>query len=606
MQMAALPVVIPLAVAAMLAALGTFLPRRAADAIAIATSSAITAICVLLTIHSREEILVSWFGGWKPTPQSHFPVGISFMIDPIGAGLASLVALLFVAAFTFSWSYFESVKALYHVLMLVFLGAMCGLCLTGDLFNLFVWFELMTAAGVALCGYKSEESQPLQGALNFAVTNTVGAFLSLTGVALLYAFTGSLNMSEVGRTVAANSLDHRFLTVAFLFVIAGFLTKSAAFPFHFWLADAHAVAPTPVCILFSGVMVELGIYAIARIYWLVFGTSLEPAPEAIRTVFLAVGAVTAAVGALFCFGQRHLKRLLAFSTMSHVGLMLMGFGFLDPTSLAGTAIYIVGHGMIKGSLFVGAGILLHRFGTVDEYDMRGAGRQILPVGFMMIIGAWGLAGLPPFATFYGAKLMSSTAQALHLTWVSAVMAFVEVFTAAAVLRFTSRAFLGWGHGHSISTRGAPHIHMEVETQGEHKRVPAFMWVPMALLLVGAAAVAVPLQSRLGAERYASQFESAHIYQNAVLLGNVQAPPRSQGSEQDLPTWVEVVVALAIMGLAAVSLFPNSRQFRFARPFGNILKGILSLRLIQSGRIGDYIAWFAFGISVYGGMLLLIH
>ncbi len=197
MQMAALPVVIPLAVAALLAALGTFLPRRAADAIAIATSSAVMAICVLLTIRAREEILVYWFGGWTPTPRSHFPVGISFMIDPIGAGLASLVALLFVAAFTFSWSYFESVKAFYHVLMLVFLGAMCGLCLTGDLFNLFVWFELMTAAGVALCGYKSEESQPLQGALNFAVTNTIGAFLSLTGVALLYAFTGSLNMSEV-------------------------------------------------------------------------------------------------------------------------------------------------------------------------------------------------------------------------------------------------------------------------------------------------------------------------------------------------------------------------------------------------------------------------
>ena len=106
------------------------------------------------------------------------------MIDPFGAGLASLVALLVLAAFTFSWSYFESVKSLYHTLMLVFLAAMCGLCLTGDLFNLFVWFELMTATAVALCGYKSEESQPLQGALNFAVTNTIGAFLSLTGVAL--------------------------------------------------------------------------------------------------------------------------------------------------------------------------------------------------------------------------------------------------------------------------------------------------------------------------------------------------------------------------------------------------------------------------------------
>ena len=160
--------------------------------------------------------------------------------------------------------------------MLVFMAAMCGLCLTGDLFNLFVWFELMTAAAVGLCGYKSEESWPLLGSLNFAVSNTVGAFLSLTGIAILYAFTGSLNMADVARSLAQHHPGTLYLSIAFLLVIAGFLVKAAAFPFHFWLADAHAVAPTPVCILFSGVMVELGIYAIARVYWTVLRRPAVP------------------------------------------------------------------------------------------------------------------------------------------------------------------------------------------------------------------------------------------------------------------------------------------------------------------------------------------
>src|SRR6185312_6607973 len=179
-------------------------------------------------------------------------------------------------AFVFSWYYFESIKSLYHALMLVFLAGMCGLALTGDLFNLFVWFELMSAAGVALCGYKSEESGPLQGAINFAVSNTLGAYLSLTGIAILYAQTGALNMAQVGAALAAGNPGNVYVIVAFVFFASGFLVKAAAFPFHFWLADAHAVAPTPVCVLFSGVMVELGLYAVARVYWTVFSAPLHP------------------------------------------------------------------------------------------------------------------------------------------------------------------------------------------------------------------------------------------------------------------------------------------------------------------------------------------
>ena len=159
-------------------------------------------------------------------------------------------------------------------------------------------------------------------------------------------------------------------------------------------------------------MVELGLYAIARIYWMVFAGS-QPGIPGIRNVFVTMGALTALLGALYCYGQRHLKRLLAFSTVSHVGLMLMGFALLDPRALAGAALYLLGHGLIKASMFIGAGILLHRFGSVDEYDIGKLKRQITPIGLMMVVGAWGLAGLPPFSTYLGEEQMDRIASAEH-------------------------------------------------------------------------------------------------------------------------------------------------------------------------------------------------
>ena len=133
-------------------------------------------------------------------------LGITFVVDPIGAGLACLAALLTLLALVFSWRFVDSGGNHFQSLMLVFLAAMCGFCLTGDLFNLFVFFELMSTAAFALCGLKTAEPAPLQGSFNFAITNTVAAFLVLTGIALLYAVTGALNMAQIGLSIWARAM----------------------------------------------------------------------------------------------------------------------------------------------------------------------------------------------------------------------------------------------------------------------------------------------------------------------------------------------------------------------------------------------------------------
>ncbi|HVY62221.1 MAG TPA: proton-conducting transporter membrane subunit, partial [Planctomycetota bacterium] len=441
-RLAPLPVALPLLAAAALAAAGKRCSRRIADGLALAVALATTAIAGALLLGSTGDALVHWAGGWAP--RGGVALGISFFVDPLGAGFACLAAALASAALAFSIRTFDASESggLFHALLLTFLAALEGFGLTGDLFNLFVFFELMGAAAIALCGFRTEEQAPVQGAFNFAVVNTIGAFVVLAGIGLLYARTGALNLAQIGRAVGGTRDD--LVIVAFAFVASGFLVKAAVVPFHFWLADAHAVAPSPVCVLFSGIMVPAGLYAVARVHALVFATPLAAHETALRGILVSLGAATAVVGALMSFPQRHLKRLLAFSTIAHVGLATAAFGLLSDPGLAGAALYTLGHGLVKGALFLGAGIVLHRFETLDVLLLRGRGARTPWLGGFFALGGLALAGAPPFGTFVGASLADEAARAGGFGWLSWIWVFASAVTGAAVLRTAGGIFLGWG------------------------------------------------------------------------------------------------------------------------------------------------------------------
>jgi multicomponent Na+:H+ antiporter subunit D len=261
-QLLPLVTVTPLLMAAAIAALNPLLRsrRRVLDAVAILTAVAVGGVLlkILLQVARRDQLY--WFAGFRP--RHGVAIGIDYAVGPLNAGLALLAAVLVTAAMIFSWRYFERVGTYYHALMLAFLAGMTGFCLTGDIFDLFVWFELMGVAAYALTAYRPEERGSLQGALNFAITNSVGAYLSLSGIALIYGRTGALNMAQISQHIASHRPDG-LVVVAFVFIITGLLIKGA-------------VDPTPVCVLFSGVMVELGLYGVARVYWSMFGTARPP------------------------------------------------------------------------------------------------------------------------------------------------------------------------------------------------------------------------------------------------------------------------------------------------------------------------------------------
>jgi multicomponent Na+:H+ antiporter subunit D len=598
---AALPVALPLLVAAILVGLAPVCPRRAADAATLATAAVVTLLCLALLVRSLDEPVVYWFGGW--TPRDGIALGVAFAVDPAGAALATLAGVLATAALTFSWRTFEAVRTLHHGLMLVFLAGIVGFCLSGDLFSMFVFYELFSVAAYALAGYRTTDPGSVRGALNFAITNSVGAILLLGGIALLYGRTGALNLAQLGQSLATGPAD-RLVVVAFLLLTVGFFVKAAVVPFHFWLADAYALAPTVVGVLFAGVVSELGLYAVARVYWTVFSAPLAET-EGLRGVLLLGAVTTALVGGVMCLLQHHLARMLAYATVSHVGLTLAGFALLGPAGAGGAVLYLVADGMVKGSLFISVGIIDHHLHDVDERRLAGRGRHLPWLAALMVAGALGLAGMPPFGTFLGKALMEEAAVKTGLPWLIGLFVVVAALTSAALLRATGRVFCGLG---PRGGAGAAAARSPDEAAVRHPHVHATQVVPAVGLLAGAVAVGLAPGLADAVQDAAGRFTDRPAYAAAVLRGAGDLaragahPPLHLGG----PALLAALSALLGLGLALAALLPERLPPRLrrgvARAWGPVAA---TLRGLHNGSIGDSVTWLVVGMSTFGGLLVLV-
>ena len=588
-----LPVVIPLLMAAFLTATSPLLSRRVVETVAIATSGVVTVLCALLLVQAIRAPIVYWFGGWRP--RGGVALGISFVIDPMGAALATLGAVLMTAALVFSWRYFAMERDLYHVIMLIFLAGMVGFSLTGDLFDMFVFFELLSVAAFSLTGYEIEETGPLQGALTYTLIASIGAAFIVSGIALLYARTSALNLAQIGRALAGHAPDN-LVIAAFVLVTVGFFIKAAVVPFHFWLPDVETVAPNPVCAIFSGALVALGVYGVARVYWTIFAGTLAAHAADVRAILVAVSALTALVGPLMCPLQRNLKRLLAFSTVAHVGIFMMGVALLTPVGLDGAAFYILTHAPVKAALFLCVGILWRRFDSVDEHHLRGRGRDMVGTGLLFALGGLSLAGLPPITMFLGKGMIEDSANAVGYPWITAVLVLASILTGGAVLRAAGSVFLGWG----VDDTGRP---CPPETDRYSGRVPVVVFAPPCVLMAGALILSAIPQLGPVIEVAAARFQDRAAYAALVLDGVTR-----HGSLTSLPP-VEPTPSIVLAGLgstagavavALLALFwwrlPRVWRRAVGRPTAPV---IARLKRLQSGYIRDYIAWLTLGVALLG-------
>lgn len=353
---------------------------------------------------------------------------------------------------------------------------------------------------------------------------------------------------------------------------------------------------------------ELGLYGIARVYWSVFGQALGHR-AAITGTFLALGLLTAVVGALFCFRERHLKRLLAFSTVSHAGMFLTGIGLLTPLGLAGAAVYVIGHALIKGALFICVGIVLHRLGSVNETALHGSARRLRVTGVVFTLAAFALADLPVFATYLGKGWIEDSATAHGKVWVTVAFVACSILVGGAVLRVAGGVFYGLGDPPTESAEMASEASEETsETNLAKGRTPLSMIVPATALLV--AALAVGVLPHLGSvmEAAAQRFQDQGAYNAAVLSGahvrHVAAPFAAEPAgvaAADLLTGAGSAAGALLLAFAAL-FWRRLPVLRRGFEPGTGFSG--PIRRLQSGVVNDYITWAALGIACVGGVLAL--
>ncbi len=375
--------------------------RRIADYVTLAITFGLLVIAVQLELNATSAgPQIYQVGGWPP------PIGIFLNLDAFSGLVLVAVNILGFAAAVYGLDYLRhySAPGKFQSLFLILIAGMNGVLISGDIFNIYVFLEITSIASYALVsfGVKPEE---LEAGFKYSVMGIIGSSFILLGIALLYGIFGTLNLAHL-QSLAAQSRPAD-LSAVFGLLLAGFLLKAAAVPFHTWLPDAHSSAPASISALLSGAVVKvLGIYLAARIFFSVFYTT---ASDSFLIIMRLCGGLSMILGAIMALAQKDLKRIYAYSTISQVGYILLAFGLGTPLGIAAGAFHLLNHAIAKSLLFFNAGAVEEQTGTRDVETLRGLGETMPQTAALGTVGALSIAGIPPFAGFWSKLLIIAAA-----------------------------------------------------------------------------------------------------------------------------------------------------------------------------------------------------
>ena len=357
-------------------------------------SSLITCISSAIVLAQVHSIGVQTYrlGNWVP------PYGIVLVADTLGALFAFMVTSIMIGGLLYTVHGKDkciTYPAFVPLFLLMEVG-LVGAMLTGDLFTLFIFMELMVLASVSLTAL-SDDPYGLEAAIKYIFISSMGTLFLLMGIAAMYAALGTLNMAHMAEILATG--DRPFLAPASaLMLLCAFLLKSAVFPFHFWQPDFHTTAPTPVSAMLSSIVVKVGVYGIIRLVTLLF---VEEAHLLHRWLVL-LGIIGIFFGSLGALRTYNAKRMLAYSTFAQIGFILVGIGWGTPLALVGAIIYAFNHAFIKSSLLLLMGVVASytKTKTANFIDINGIGGKLPPMtGWLVFLGGLSLAGIPPMNGF---------------------------------------------------------------------------------------------------------------------------------------------------------------------------------------------------------------
>ena len=392
-------IVIPLISALMTLAAG-WIDKRTSFFITVSTVSGqfVASLFVLYRVQTQ-GILRYWLGGWQP------PWGIEYVIDGLNAYVLVVVLLMALICVVYSKKNIEhelpQKRVTFYTLLQLLITGLCGITVTGDIFNMYVFIEIMSLSAYALTASRGKIA--LKASFTYLILGSVGACFFLLGIGFLYAITGSLNMQDLAQLLPP-FYGNKMVTAAFVFFLVGLSIKMALFPLHSWLPDAHAFAPPEISALLSGIIIEISAYAFIRVTFSVFTVEfIQGFPILDILCWVAVGAIL--YGSWLALSQQNLKRMLAYSSVANMGYIVLGIGLsLDSRSptwggLTPACMHILNHALMKGCLFLCAGAFIYKADLWNIADLRGVGRKMPLTSAAFAVAALSMIGVPPTVGF---------------------------------------------------------------------------------------------------------------------------------------------------------------------------------------------------------------
>ncbi|UQA54800.1 Na+/H+ antiporter subunit D [Polyangium aurulentum] len=462
---------------------------------------------VLLRAVYRGGIPSTQVGSWP------WPYGITFVADTFSALMVLLSAIIAVATSIYALSDIDQERRThgFYPLMHVLLMGTNGVFVTGDFFNLYVWFEVTLIASFVLLVLGNERPQ-MQGAIKYVAMNLISSALFLTGIGILYGSVHALNMADLSLKLPTLAAPIR-TTLAMIFLVA-FGIKAAVFPLFFWLPDSYHTPPVTITALFAGLLTKVGVYALVRVFTLLFVSDRDST----HALLLGIAGFTMAVGVLGAVSHREVRRILAFHSVSQVGYMVMGLGLFTMASLAGAIFFVLHHALIKSNLFLISGIM-HPHGKEVRLDREGgllARKPALSACFL--VTALSLAGLPPLSGFWAKLLLVRSGLEVGSQRAAAVVAtslVVGLVTLISMTKIWNEAF--W--------KPAP-AETDLAAQPNGTRPRVFLYVPVVLLTsLGVTLGFSPDPLLQIVQRAAAQLADPTEYVHAVLGDRAHETPR---------------------------------------------------------------------------------
>lgn len=492
------PIVIPF-----VTGIFSILARRALRLQRVVTMAGMTALLVsavmLLLLVWREGIQVVQVGGWEA------PIGITFVADLFSAIMVTLAGLMGVAVVAFSLVNIDRqpVAVAYYPLVNFLLMGVCGAFLTGDIFNLYVWFEVLLISSFVMLGLGGEHDQ-LQGTFKYVVINLIASTIFLTALGMLYGTVGTLNMADIAVQLSKVTQPGIVMALAMLLLVT-FGIKSAVFPFYFWLPASYHTPPASVSGIFSGLLTKVGVYALIRTYTLFFGGDTFNVGFTHHTLLLIIAGATMLVGILGAISQMEMRRILSFNIVSHIGYMVMGLAIFTATAMAGTVFYIIHHVVVMTNLFLIAGMVRWLRGTSDLKRLGGLVQTNPFLSVLFLVAGLALAGIPPLSGFWPKLILITSGFDVQQYVIVAVSLIVSLLTLFSVVKIWSNAF--WG-----SPPEKTYHPRDYSSQERIRHLVPIAALALVTVLIGLSAETIYTLAQAAAD----QLMDPSLYINAVL------------------------------------------------------------------------------------------